>query len=435
MVPTEQLSMSKNKSFLSLPTEGQGAVLGDNNPAQSKKSRVTTMERALVRRLLQILNKPAIAIVLWDGEPVTESTATDLIRMEIRDRGALYKLLSHPNLNFGDLYSIGRIEIDGDLLAFLKMIYVAAADSKKISFLKKYVSDLINKPRTNSLRGSKDHINHHYDLGNDFYDLWLDQEYLQYTCAYFPDPEMSLEAAQKAKMEHVCRKLQLKSGETVVEAGCGWGGLARYMARHYNVQVRSYNISHQQILYARERAKQEGLDHLIEYVEDDYRNISGSYDVFVSVGMLEHVGKQNFRELGEVMHRCLKEDGRGLIHSIGRNKPQLMNAWIEKRIFPGGYTPSIGEMMDIFEYRNFSVQDVENLRLHYAKTLEHWSQRFEENANTVEDMYDAHFVRAWRLYLNGSIAAFSTGTLQLFQIMFTRPRKHDLPWSREHIYK
>lgn len=428
--------MNKNKSFLSLPTAGQEGILGNNNPAQAKKSRVTTMERALVRRLLQMLDKPPVTVVLWNGESITESTATDLIRIEIRDRGALYKLLTRPNLNFGDLYSTGRIEIDKDkLLAFLEMLYLIASDSKKIGFLKKYIADIINKPRINSLLGSRNHINHHYDLGNDFYSLWLDHEYKQYTCAYFPDPEMSLEAAQKTKLEHVCRKLQLKPGETVVEAGCGWGGLARYMAKHYNVKVRSYNISHQQILYARERAKEEGLDHLVEYIEDDYRNISGNYDVFVSVGMLEHVGKQNYRELGEVMHRCLKEGGRGLIHSIGRNKPRPTNAWIEKRIFPGGYTPSIGEMMDIFEPRNFSVQDVENLRLHYAKTLEHWSQRFEENANAIEDMYDAQFVRAWRLYLNGSIAAFHTGTMQLFQIMFTRPRKNDLPWSREYIYK
>ncbi|HYA38111.1 MAG TPA: cyclopropane-fatty-acyl-phospholipid synthase family protein, partial [Candidatus Methylomirabilis sp.] len=219
-----------------------------------------------------------------------------------------------------------------------------------------------------------------------------------------------------------------------VEAGCGWGGLARHMARHYGVTVSSYNISHQQILYARERARAEGLENKVEYVEDDYRNISGGFDVFVSVGMLEHVGRDNYAVLAEVIHRCLTPNGRGLIHSIGRNRPELMNAWIEKRIFPGAYPPSLREMMDIFEPHEFSVLDVENLRLHYAKTLERWLARFDQNEAMIETMYDRAFVRAWRLYLAGSIAAFTTGSLQLFQVVFTRGTNNDLPWSRAHLY-
>jgi cyclopropane-fatty-acyl-phospholipid synthase len=221
----------------------------------------------------------------------------------------------------------------------------------------------------------------------------------------------------------------------VVEAGCGWGGLARHMARHYGVTVRSYNISSEQIRYARDKARAQGLDGRVEYVEDDYRNIAGKYDVFVSVGMLEHVGRSNYRVLGRVIDRCLGAQGRGLIHSIGRNRPAPMNAWIEKRIFPGAYPPTLGEMTEIFEPYRLSVLDVENLRLHYAQTLTHWLERFERDVFAIEKTYDKVFVRAWRLYLAGSIASFTTGHLQLFQVAFTRERDNDLPSSRVHLYR
>jgi cyclopropane-fatty-acyl-phospholipid synthase len=299
----------------------------------------------------------------------------------------------------------------------------------------KLLRRFLNRPRHNTLAGSREHIHHHYDLGNSFYELWLDREAMQYTCAYYPDAAMTLEQAQRAKMDHVCRKLQLKPGDRVVEAGCGWGGLARHMAKHYGVTVRSYNISHQQIVYAREKAREQGLEGRVEYIEDDYRNLSGTYDVFVSIGMLEHVGRDHYRVLGRVADTCLTDKGRGLIHTIGRNKPELMNAWIEKRIFPGAYPPTLREMMEIFEPSRFSVLDVENIRLHYARTLEHWLERFESHAAEIEKTYDRAFTRAWRLYLSGSIASFTTASLQLFQVVFARERNNDIPRTREHIYR
>jgi cyclopropane-fatty-acyl-phospholipid synthase len=151
--------------------------------------------------------------------------------------------------------------------------------------------------------------------------------------------------------------------------------------------------------------------------------------------MLEHVGRDNYHVLGDVIHRSLTSKGRGLIHSIGRNKPELMNAWIEKRIFPGAYPPTLREMMDVFEDHEFSVLDVENLRMHYAKTLGHWLERFNRNADLIEQKFDRAFMRAWRLYLDGSIAAFTTGSLQLFQISFTRGTNNNLPWTRAHLYE
>ena len=398
-------------------------------------SRVSVLDRWMARKLLDLLGDPPLTFVLWNGEKIPSVDRPSVARLHFHNSEVLQKLLVNPALHFGDLYSAGRIEVEGDLVEFLVIAYRAAATSAKYQKLKEAQTRLFNRPRANGLTDSRDNIHHHYDIGNDFYELWLDREAMQYTCAYFPTPDLSIEEAQRAKMDHVCRKLQLKPGDRVVEAGCGWGGFARHMAQHYGAKVRSYNISHQQILYARERARAAGFGESVEYVEDDYRNITGEYDVFVSIGMLEHVGRDHYRELGDVIHRCLAPAGRGLIHSIGRNKPELMNAWIEKRIFPGAYPPTLREMMDIFEEHEFSVLDVENLRLHYAKTLRHWLARFDRHAEKIEKTYDHAFVRAWRLYLAGSIASFMTGTLQLFQIAFTRGANNDLPWSREHLYR
>jgi cyclopropane-fatty-acyl-phospholipid synthase len=232
----------------------------------------------------------------------------------------------------------------------------------------------------------------------------------------------------------VSRKLRLQPGETVIEAGCGWGSLALHMARHHGVRVRAYNISGAQIAYARERATAEGLDGQVEFIEDDYRNIDGQCDAFVSVGMLEHVGTENYPALGDVIERCLGAHGRGLLHSIGRDQPWPMNAWIERRIFPGAYPPTLRELLAVLEPAGFSVLDVENLRLHYAKTLEHWLARFEARADEIQGRYDASFVRAWRLYLAGSLAAFLTGWLQLFQVVFTRSGENAIPWNRAYLY-
>jgi cyclopropane-fatty-acyl-phospholipid synthase len=221
----------------------------------------------------------------------------------------------------------------------------------------------------------------------------------------------------------------------VVEAGCGWGSLALHIAGRYGATVRAFNISREQIDYARHRARAQGLEQKVEFIEDDYRNINGRYDAFVSVGMLEHVGRENYAELGRVARRSMTSEGRGLIHSIGRNRPQPLHPWIERRIFPGAYAPSLGEMMQIFEPWNLSVLDVENIRLHYALTLRHWLERFEGALGRVRAMsFDETFVRMWRLYLAGSVAAFETGTMQLFQVLFTTQENNRIPLTREFIY-
>ena len=290
-------------------------------------------------------------------------------------------------------------------------------------------------PRSRTVAAARKNIEQHYDLGNDFYAQWLDRESMQYTCAYFPEEGLSLEAAQRAKMDHVCRKLQLRPGQRVFEAGCGWGGFALHMARSYGVEVQAWNISREQVRYATEWARREGLHGRVTFVEDDYRNIRGSCDAFVSVGMLEHVGPENYAALGQVIDRCLAREGFGLIHTIGRNRPEATNGWIERRIFPGAQPPSLGQMMLLFEPFGFSVLDVENLRLHYAQTLRHWQARYLAVFDQVQAARGSGFARAWLLYLAGSIAAFTTGYMQLFQVLFARGRNNALPATRRHLYR
>ncbi|HUK31083.1 MAG TPA: cyclopropane-fatty-acyl-phospholipid synthase family protein, partial [Candidatus Acidoferrum sp.] len=287
--------------------------------------------------------------------------------------------------------------------------------------------------QANTKTGSAANIHHHYDLNVDFYKLWLDAR-MVYTCAYFATPSMTLEEAQIAKMDHVCRKIQLQPGEKVVEAGCGWGSLALHMAKNYGATVRAFNVSHEQIQYARSQAEKEGLTGRVEFIEDDYRNISGKYDAFVSVGMLEHVGLANYKELGKVIHRAIGDAGRGLLHFIGRNKPRPFSAWMRKRIFPGAYIPALRESLEVLEAQNYTVLDVENLRQHYAKTLEGWLARFERSVERVTEMYGAEFVRAWRLYLAGSLVSFRIGQLQLFQVVFAGSACKKIPWTRAFLY-
>jgi cyclopropane-fatty-acyl-phospholipid synthase len=354
-------------------------------------------------------------------------------RVVFADRATLLWVLADPQMHFGDAYSDGRASIEGDLVGLLESVYRAGGGAARRASPVRRTVEALRRPHRNTLAGSRHNIHHHYDIGNEFYSLWLGDT-MAYTCAYYPTADATLDEAQVAKMDHVCRKLQLRSGESVAEAGCGWGTLALHMARRYGVRVRAFNISHEQIAYARERARREGLSDRVEYVEDDYRNINGHYDAFVSVGMLEHVGLRNYTALGDVARRVLGGRGRGLIHSIGRNQPARLQPWIEKRIFPGGYAPTLGQMSLIFEPWNLSILDVENLRLHYAQTLRHWLGLFEGASERVRAMFDERFVRMWRLYLSGSVAAFTTGSLQLFQVVFAPGESNDVPWTRAHLY-
>lgn len=405
----------------------------DRDYAAADNGRPAAFHRVVLRTLLRALGDPPVRFVLWNGEEVAISRERPVARLLVRDARAVLRLAANPERNFGDLYAAGRIEVLGDMAGFLATVYRRARDYRPNGTLERLVRQTHRRRRPNTLARSSDNVHHHYDIGNDFYRLWLDER-MAYTCAYFQRPDTDLESAQLAKMDHVCRKLRLRPGETVVEAGCGWGALARHMARHFGVRVRAYNVSGEQVRDAREQARAEGFGSEVEFVQADYRAIEGRYDAFVSVGMLEHVGPENYRALADVIHRCLKESGRGLIHTIGRTRAMPMNAWIERRIFPGAHPPSLAELMQVFEPWDFSVLDVENLRLHYARTLEHWLTRFETHVETIERMFDAPFARAWRLYLAGSMAAFQTAELHLFQVLFAPRGNDDVPWTRAYLY-
>jgi cyclopropane-fatty-acyl-phospholipid synthase len=372
-------------------------------------------------------------IRLWNGDEFPVTNERPVACMEFRQRRAVLELLRSPSLGFGECYSKGLIEIHGDLLAFMNEVAAAITRSREGSYYGPRIRSILYAMRVNSLTRSRRNVHHHYDLGNDFYKLWLDER-MVYTCAYYDTPAATLAEAQVAKLEHVCRKLQLRPGQKVIEAGCGWGALALHMAEHYGVNVIAYNNSHEQVAYARERATAMGLDGRVTFVEDDYRNINHRCDAFVSVGMAEHVGLANFKSLGELIGRSLKPDGFGLIHSIGRSHPQRMDPWIVKHVFPGGHIPSLSELMAVFEPQRFSVLDVENLRLHYARTCAAWLENFEAVAEQVADMYSEEFVRTWRLYLAGSSGGFQSGTLQLYQVLFAPRSNNDVPWTRDYQY-
>ena len=409
--------------------ERERSVGGRKTPSAAAPN---ALDRWLANKFMEAIGSPPLSLTLWDGERVY-SPRDPVAGLCIHDRGALWRLVPHPDLAIGDLYSLGRITVEGDLLTALETVYRTMSELDRHDRMLRTVQRVILSTAP-SLSRARTNIHHHYDLGNDFYELWLDRDALQYTCAYYPASEMTLEQAQRAKMDHVCRKVWLQPGESVVEAGCGWGGFALHMAKHYGVTVRAFNISHEQIVYARAWAARMGLSDRVEFVEDDFRNITGRYDVFLSIGMLEHVGPGNYAQLGRVIDRCLESDGRGLIHSIGRDRPWPLNAWIRKRIFPGAYPPTLREMTQIFEPSGFSVLDAENLRLHYAATLREWLERYEQRVDTVRGMFDERFVRAWRLYLAGSIAGFTRGSLQLFQVLFARSGVNAIPRSRAHVY-
>jgi cyclopropane-fatty-acyl-phospholipid synthase len=402
--------------------------------AIGRKSRVVpaqprAIDRWLAARVQQSIDAAAVRLVLWDGRSSFDDARRSVGDLIVHDRWTLFGLAWNPDLWFGEAYMAGTLDVRGALEPIVESL------SRHAPSTPPFHERLRDRFAINTPRTARHNVHHHYDLGNAFYERWLDRD-LVYTCAYFADPNMSLEAAQRAKLDLVCRKLRLRPGDRVIEAGCGWGALALHMARYYGAIVRAFNVSREQLAYARARAVREGLSSQVEFVDDDYRNVTGTFDAFVSVGMLEHVGRRQFETLSTVIARTVRKDGgRGLLHFIGRDVPRTLNTWIRRRIFPGAYTPTLGEVTSsILGPAGMSVVDVENLRLHYARTLSHWSQRFAASRNDTREAFGEEFARAWELYLAGSEAAFATGWMQLFQIVFSPRESVPHFWTRADLY-
>jgi cyclopropane-fatty-acyl-phospholipid synthase len=283
----------------------------------------------------------------------------------------------------------------------------------------------------NPVGRARENVAHHYDLSDTLYDLFLDRD-RQYSCAYFTADE-TLEEAQDNKKRHLAAKLLLEPGQKLLDIGSGWGGLALYLARVANVDVTGVTLSVEQHKVANERARAAGLADRVRFHLRDYREDKGRYDRIVSVGMFEHVGVQHYREFFGQVRNMLTENGVCLLHSIGRMEPPgSTSAWLRKYIFPGGYTPALSETLAAVERERLYVCDIEILRLHYAKTLRHWYDRFQANRSRIEALYDARFCRMWEFYLKGCEVSFKYANQMVFQMQLAR-RQEAVPLTRDYV--
>ncbi|MEO3387723.1 cyclopropane-fatty-acyl-phospholipid synthase family protein [Mesorhizobium sp. CAU 1741] len=346
------------------------------------------------------------------------------VHVVIKTQHAQRAIAFDPMLAVPEAFMNGEIDVvEGDVLELLHLVYenmgpagVEAAWTKAVEGLRIAFRRL---QQVNTAARAKRNVEHHYNLSREFYQLFLDED-MQYSCAYFERPDMSLEEAQLAKKRHIAAKLCLKPGQQVLDIGSGWGGLALYLASTFDVDVLGVTLSSEQHVVATDRAHDEGLQSRAHFEIRDYRDLQERFDRIVSVGMFEHVGVNHYRAFFDRVSALLKPDGVVVLHSIGRaGPPAATNAFIRKHIFPGGYIPALSEVLPHIEKAGLMVTDVEILRLHYADTLKHWRERFMANRDRVVEIYDERFARMWEFYLAGSEAAFRWQDLMVFQIQLT----------------
>jgi cyclopropane-fatty-acyl-phospholipid synthase len=392
----------------------------------------------VLNRLLHTLssNLPEIPfeVRFRDGQSEKFGEGDSLFSIIFKNEKCIRSIFAKGSMGFAEEYVAGNIDIEGDFQELVHLGMDPHFQSLKLSLRTKLAILLRHLASLNTVKGSARNISHHYDLGNDFYKLYLDES-MTYSCAYFKNKTDTLEDAQMQKYEHICRKLQLKDGESLVDVGCGWGGMLIYAARHYGVKGLGCTLSTHQAEYAKNRIAREGLGKSITIVQKDYRNIKGQFDKFISIGMFEHVGKGLISTFMEKTKAMLKPGAIGLLHTIGKELNTPRDPWTMKYIFPGGYIPVLDQVVRAMGQANLIPVDIENLRLHYAATLDEWANRFETNVQNIEKMFDQRLVRTWRMYLRGSAAAFRWGDLRLYQILFTNGLSDSLPWTREHLYR
>ena len=361
------------------------------------------------------------------------------VNLHIKTPIAAAKVAADADLYFGELYMDGSLDVSGgskiyDVIAILmestpthrlpKVAKAAYAVRKAIKRVDQY----------NPVGKAKSNVAHHYDLSGKLYDLFLDRD-RQYSCAYFETDDGSLEDAQLAKKRHLAAKLDIKPGMKVLDIGSGWGGLGLYIAEICGAEVTGVTLSEEQHKVSNERARQRGVSDRAQFHLKDYRHLDQTFDRIVSVGMFEHVGVGHFKEFFTQVNGLLKNDGVAVLHSINRSDgPGATSAWIKKYIFPGGYIPALSEVLPHIEKAGLYVTDVEILRLHYAKTLREWGNRFAAHRDRAKELYDERFCRMWEFYLAASECAFRYGGMNNFQIQFVK-NQHVLPLTRNYIFE
>ena len=388
------------------------------------------------RYIDQILPVGNITVIWADGSRATYGRGGGKqLTVRFHDRRAARELFRNPRVKFGELYMDGRLTIeDGTILDLISLVIGAnqwekgrskALGKGKAKWLKRFF-------RRNDPHKSRRNVAHHYDIGNDLYALFLDDD-LQYSCAYFTDPSNSLEQAQTDKKAHIAAKLDLRPGQRVLDIGCGWGGMALYLRQVAKVDVLGITLSEEQLKVARQRAKDAGVSDHVKFELVDYRQLDGRFDRIVSVGMFEHVGAQHYVEFYAKCRELLTDDGVMLLHTIGKlGGPGLPDPFTDKWIFPGYHLPSLSQMCTASERVKMIVSDVETLRLHYAYTLRHWLDRATKARARIEELYDARFFRMWEFYLAGGVVMFESGAACNYQVQYVRDRRA-LPITRDYM--
>ena len=367
------------------------------------------------------------------GNPIKEKP----IVLKLFDQKLMQKLLVNPDLYFGEAYMNGSLVIEnGTITEFLDLAFrnIGRGDInfygtviKKIKGTFRYLTSF------NKIIKSKENVAHHYDISEKLYDLFLDKN-RQYSCAYFKNDNDTLEEAQKNKMHHIIRKLNIKPNQKVLDIGSGWGTLALEIAKETNASVTGITLSENQFEYSKNKAKEMNLSNQVEFKLIDYRQLNEKFDKIVSVGMFEHVGRKFYRTYFNTVSKLLNEKGIALIHTIGSTMPPRdPQPWITKYIFPGGYTPSLSEAVKPIEDSGLIISDIEVLRLHYAHTLRHWKERFLSKKDAVLDMFDEKFFRMWEFYLASCEMAFKWGDQVVFQFQLTKDNT-SVPNTRDYIY-
>jgi cyclopropane-fatty-acyl-phospholipid synthase len=396
------------------------------------------MEKLLQIVLNQIIKKGAIEIqtprdAFYAGDGGDAECAIRFV-----DQGAAVGLMRNPEFAFGELYMDGRIELVRgtiyDVLALATRNISRAELPQWIRLLRWARNRLPRLSQKNDLRCARRNAEFHYDLGEQLYSLFLDDD-RQYSCAYFERPDIALDAAQKAKLRHVAAKLVVQPNDEVLDIGCGWGGLGLYLARYCGARVTGVTLSGRQLEVARQRARQARLAKEANFRLEDYRNIEGRFDRIVSIGMFEHVGVDYYDAFFAKIAALLDDNGIALISTIGHmDEPGATNAWVTKHIFPGGHIPALSEIIPSVERSRLVVTDIEALRIHYAETLAHWRARFSARREEAKALYGERFCRMWEFYLAGAECAFRFGRQVVFQLQLARSADA-VPITRDYIIR